>query len=143
MGGEAEKVGSFCTLLQHILELLQEKLDEQKEHNISLSFSMFGVSDTSCIDLATYERKLLVDMQKLEDWSPLGVVDSTKPIIDSLQQGYSLPCVLLVRLFVRPSDATLPGAMSTLVLADLGYTSNGSQLEKSLAQLCNLVFASD
>lgn len=130
MSLEGEKVGRFGGLLVGVLAALQKLLDEQVEgpahRHVSLSYGLFAVSDSSCIDLLTYARKDIEEIEELmREWCPLTETQSVDQIIGSIRQGYSLPCIALVRLFVRGSEEGLPGAMSTLLLADLGSLSGG------------------
>lgn len=154
MSLEGEKVGRFSGLLVGILTALQKLLDEQARgparRHVSLSYGLFAVSDSSCIDLLTYSRKDIEEIEPLvREWCPLTETQDVDQIIGSIRQGYSLPCVALVRLFVRGSEEGLPGAMSTLLLADLGPLSNGSSgsggpaLEKSFALLKSHILTLD
>lgn len=136
MGVEGEKIGAFGPVLKDILYSLQDILNEQGTVKVSLSFSIFGITDTSCIDLLNYSRKDLEQIQSLVEWTPLNHIDSIEPVCEAINQGYSLPCVILLRLFCKAKEGeSLPGTMSTLLLADLGSTSPGAALEKSFAQL--------
>lgn len=136
MGAETEKIGAFSKLLEHVLGCLGEVLLSEPEKTVELSYTIFGVSDTSCIDLLTYQRKELKELRELsEQWISFTEVEKIDTIIESWKQGYSLPCVTMIRLFIRREDEAMPAAMSTLVLADLGAISVGSQLEKSFANL--------
>lgn len=126
-----------------ILLQLQTLLDHTRgDLDVSLSFSIVGVSDSSCIDLQSYCRKELSDLvEMMHTWCPLSEIDTVQPIISSIEQGYSLPCVAIVRFFVKNKQSAqenLPGAMSTLILADLG-TVSGGPLERSMAQLKSLI----
>jgi hypothetical protein len=143
VGVEEEKTGSFAGLIEKVLITLGQIIDDQKDLKVNLSYALFGISDSSCIDLLDYSRKELLEVETLKEWSVLDVVESVEPVIRAVQQGYSLPCVLLLRLFVKSNDETLPGAMSTVMLADLGSTSAGAPLEKSFAQLRSTILTMD
>lgn len=136
LGMDGEVPGAFSSLMSTVLRELAALVQELSHLNVSLSFALLGVTDSSCIDLVSYARKELAEIERLrtEPMGPLCPCDSLDDIINSLAAGYSLPCILMVRIFARPSSE-LPGSMSTLLLADLGSTAVGSPLEKSFAQL--------
>lgn len=144
VGVEGEKAGSFARLLTSTLDSLRELVEQQRDQtNVILSYGIYGISDSSCIDLLNYERRETDQIATLMDtWTALTDVTDVGGIIAAVEQGYSLPCVVVVRVFAKSQDAELPGAMSTLLLADLGSLSAGT-LEKSLAQLKSLIFTMD
>lgn len=133
----AEKPGVRAPLLKEILGRLQLALDARKDVSVQISYAVYGVSDTSCIDLLSYSRRELHEVETLKKWTPLSPLDSLQQVADSIDQGYSLPCVILVRLLITPCDDKLPILMSTLALADLGFVSSGSPIEKSFSKLCS------
>ena len=140
IGMEGEKPGAFSSILSTILRYSREMLarEQEKGVKVDISFGIFGVSDTSCIDLVNYTRKELSEMEELaEEWSHLGTSGSIDEVISSLEKGYSLPCVLLVRIFVKRNHE--PGAMSTLLLADLGTMGGGGPLDRSFARFSSIV----
>lgn len=144
-GLEGLKPGSFSPLLIQMVTSLGETIDAYctsfPDKSVSLSYGFYGVTDTSCIDLLSYGRRELAEVQVLQTWNELVPIDSLQAVIESIEQGYSLPCILLIRVFVKGSNPSEPGAMSTLLLADLGsVTGLGAALEKSFAQFRNLLF---
>lgn len=93
---------------------------------ISLSYNIYGISDTSCVDLVNYSR---VSMEELENLHPRNherAMDLQYPLgstldslIDLLNQGSSLPLLCVIRVITRPSDLE-PANISHLLLADFG-----------------------
>lgn len=136
LGMDGEAPGAFSNLMSTVLRELSALAQELSNLKVSISFTLLGITDSSCIDLVSYARKELADIERLraEPMGPLGPCNSMDEIISSLSAGYSLPCILMVRIFSKPG-IELPGSISTLLLADLGSTAVGSPLEKSFAQL--------
>lgn len=136
LGMDGEAPGAFAGLMTAALRELSALIQDLSQLQVGLSFALFGVTDSSCIDLISYARRELAEIEQLRGdvMSPLSPCSSLDEVISSLAAGYSLPCLLMVRMFVKPANE-LPGSMSTLLLADLGSTAVGSPLEKSFAQL--------
>ncbi len=138
LGLEGEKPGTYGPFMVKVLLALQAMIEEGQagsEGTVSLSFGIYGVSDASCVDLLTYHRKDLCEVAELQGWSELVPIDGVSAVVDSVQQGYSLPCIVLLRLLHRPAAEGAPATMSTLALGDFGPITGGSSLEKSFAQL--------
>lgn len=138
LGLEGEKPGSYGPFIVRVLLALQAMIDagrELGEGAVTLSFGIYGVSDASCVDLLTYHRKDIGEVAALQGWSELVPIDSVAAVVDSVQQGYSLPCIVLLRILHRPAGEGAAATMSTLAMGDFGPITGGSPLEKSFAQL--------
>ena len=72
-------------------------LDQLEE--CSLSFQLFAISDSSCIDLATLERVSLQDIVHLvnSDFEHMneGCVDDIRGV---LANGYTLPSIMIIKV---------------------------------------------
>jgi len=128
-------------MLKKILERVQSNL-LNGNHNVSLAFRMFGVSDSSCIDMISYERLGIEQIEKImRDFNSLANVEGLGPVIEALEQGYANSCVLIVRIKVQPTDLSLPTGLSTLLVGDLGNV-NGP-LERSIGHLNKIALMMD
>lgn len=119
--------------LQEIITQLQLLVDnhllsenEDSNATISLSYNVFGISDTSCVDLVNYSRITMEELSTLHPRNHERAMDlqyqlgsTLDSLIDLLNQGSSLPLVLVIRLIARPSDME-PATISHLLLADFG-----------------------
>lgn len=119
--------------LQEIITQLQLLVDnhllsenEDSNATISLSYNVFGISDTSCVDLVNYSRVTMEELSTLHPRNHERAMDlqyqlgsTLDSLIDLLNQGSSLPLVCVIRLIARPSDME-PATISHLLLADFG-----------------------
>lgn len=146
IGGEGERAGAYSSFLLSTLNKCKEQFEHFQlggQHSTDISYAIYGLSDSSCIDLLTYARMDTSEVEAIvrSPWAPLNKVESMDEVYRALEQGYSLPCVTLVRFLVRSintdsqTEEGNSATMSTLLLADLGSLGSGAALEKSLAQI--------
>lgn len=143
-GFGAEKIGEHRKMICSVLDILESLIQSQgKDLNVSLSFGIFGINDSSCVDLTTFER---FDTEAIEDlvksWARLTPIKSIQSVKKSIE-NYALPVVILIRLFVKPLDSSLPSSMATLTIADLGPMMSTSVLDRSLSSWRSAVLTMD
>jgi hypothetical protein len=132
-------------LLEH-LDALERLLDQNAyRYHYDLSYRMFGISDSHCIDMLTYQKVSSSDIDMLlADWDAMEPINDLNVVRSFVKKGYTLPLLVFIRLRVEARNELEDGAatVSVLALGDLGSL-NGPTLERSVSHLRSIVLTLD
>ncbi len=111
----------------------------------TLSYAIFGVSDTQCVNLVTYQKCSPNEISEfLQDFEAMEQTQDVQVIKDFMLKGYTLPIIVFVHVKTESKNEIVESApnVATLALADLGSVNNPA-MEKSISHLKSIILTLD
>lgn len=128
------------------LDLLQKTMNQNAyRFEFSVSYSVFGISDTHCVNMLTYQKSSPTEISEfLQDFEAMERIQDLQQVKNFVLKGYTLPMIVFIHLKTESKNEIVESApnVATLALADLGSINNPT-MERSIAHLKSIVLTLD